>query len=283
MTLAPPPVPPRRPPAPDPELLFDEARRHRRRRRARLAALVAAGLVAAGAAWVALGGGSTGRLGGAGAAHHRAAAASRTKVVVLVVDVSGSMRANDVKPTRLDAEVAALRAFAAKAPPDVRIGLVSFSTAAQVLVRPTTDRDALLTAIGTLAPEAGTALGEGVDSAVRLAVGSLKQDGIARQAGKPLPALVVLESDGAQNRGTVTPAGAAAHAKAAGIGVDGVSLGTRGGAVQFGFGQFANSIPVPPDPAAVAAIAKATGGTAANARTAAELRAAYARLAASLS
>jgi Ca-activated chloride channel family protein len=202
---------------------------------------------------------------------------------VLVVDVSGSMRANDVKPTRLDAEVAALRAFAEKAPADVRIGLVSFSTGAQVLTEPTTDRGTLRTAIAGLFPEAGTALGEGVDSAVKLAVASLKALRITRQGGKPLPALVVLESDGAQNRGAVPPDAAAAHAKAAGIGVDGVSLGTARGRVTFGEGQFTNSIPVPPDPAAVAAIAKATGGTSANARTAAELRAEYARLASSLS
>ena len=96
MTVAAPPRRPRLPPV-DPEALFAEARRHRRQRRLRLAA-VALAVVAAGAGlrW-ALGHGT----GDSSAANGgRAAAAGRDKLVMLVVDASGSMRAHDVKPSR---------------------------------------------------------------------------------------------------------------------------------------------------------------------------------------
>jgi Ca-activated chloride channel family protein len=175
--------------------------------------------------------------------------------VIFLADVSGSMRADDVKPSRLTPTQAAMQTFLGRLPKQVAVGLVSFSTSAEVVLSPTTDRGAARSAIEGLYPEAGTALGAGVDTAVKLAVNSLRTHGIRARPGHPLPAVVLLESDGAQNRGPLTPAQAASRAKAAGIRVDGVSLGTPDGAVAIGYGPSANSVPVPPDPATVAAIA----------------------------
>ena len=189
--------------------------------------------------------------------------------VIFLVDVSGSMRANDVEPTRLDAAVSAMRTFLDKLPRKFKVGLVAFSSEPEVLAPPTRDRQLIRDTLGYLTPEAGTALGDGLQMAVRLAVSSLAHDGVQRRPGQPyLPAVIVLESDGAQNRGILQPLQAAQIAKAAGVRVYGVALGTPNGVVSFGFGLYINSIPVPPDPATVRQIATTTGGKAYTARTA---------------
>jgi len=191
--------------------------------------------------------------------------------VVLVVDVSGSMRANDVEPTRLDAAVNAMRTFLDKLPPRFKVGLVAFSSEPEVLAPPTRDRQLVREALGYLMPEAGTAIGDGLQVATRLVQSSLADAGIQRTPGKALPAAIVLMSDGAQNRGVLQPAQAARNAKAAGIKVYTVALGTPNGVVSFGFGLYINSIPVPPDPATMRLIASTTGGTTYTARSASRL------------
>jgi len=70
--------------------------------------------------------------------------------VILTMDVSGSMRADDLKPTRLDASKAAARAFVEKQPQGVRIGVVSFSDNAFVVQAPTDDKEAVIAAINRL-------------------------------------------------------------------------------------------------------------------------------------
>jgi Ca-activated chloride channel family protein len=195
--------------------------------------------------------------------------------VVLLVDVSGSMRANDVQPSRLDAAVEAMRTFLGKVPKRVKVGLVAFSSSAEVLSAPTTDRETVNEGLGFLAPEAGTALGDGLKTAVQLVVSSLAKEGVQRDPVHGLPAAIVLESDGAQNRGQTTPIQAAELAKKAGIRVYGVALGTPNGKVQFGFGLYQNSIPVPPDPATVRAVSRITGGTSFTARDSDRLTTVY--------
>jgi len=202
--------------------------------------------------------------------------------IVLVVDVSGSMRATDVKPSRLDAAVSAMQVFVHKLPKNVKVGLVAFSSTAEVLTKPTTDRQAIEDGLSYLSPEAGTALGDGLMVGSRLIVSSLNTVGVRHQTGKYLPAAVVLESDGAQNRGTATPAQAAAYAKKNGIRVYGVALGTPNGKVVFGFGLYQNSIPVPPDPATVRYVAHATGGQSFDAQTAGNLISVYKTLGSSI-
>src|SRR3990172_642630 len=75
---------------------------------------------------------------------------SQQGTVILTLDVSGSMRANDLKPSRIDAAKAAARAFVEEQPRNVRIGVVSFSNGAALVQAPTTDREAVLAAIERL-------------------------------------------------------------------------------------------------------------------------------------
>jgi len=202
--------------------------------------------------------------------------------VIFLVDVSGSMRANDVEPDRLDAAVASMSAFLDRLPPSFKVGLVAFSSEPEVLVQPTHNRPLVREALGYLTPEAGTALGDGLSTAVKVAVSSLARDGVRREPGHYLPAVIVLESDGAQNRGLTQPAQAARQARAAGIRVYGVALGTPNGVVSFGFGLYINSIPVPPDPAVVRQIANITGGKSYTARNAERLGQIYRSLGSSI-
>jgi Ca-activated chloride channel family protein len=212
--------------------------------------------------------------------------------VVLLVDVSGSMRANDVKPTRLDAAAHAMAVFASKLPKQVRAGLIEFSSGPTVLVAPTTDRDLLQEGIDLLEPEGGTAIGDGLGVAVTVVKGALG-DAPRGKDGK-VPGAIVLLSDGAQTRGTLTPLQGADRAKKAGIRVFTVALGTDHGTLgpgamgPFGLGNGFGGLfggrrfPVTPDPVTLAAIARDTGGTTFRARTADSLSNIYKQLGSSV-
>jgi Ca-activated chloride channel family protein len=202
--------------------------------------------------------------------------------VVLLVDVSGSMRANDVEPTRLDAAISAMRTFLDRLPTRFKVGLVAFSSESEILSQPTRDRDLVRDSLSYLQPEAGTAIGDGLDMATKLALSSLRNDGVKREGNKPVPAAVVLLSDGAQNRGRLQPSQSAQRARTAGIRVYTVALGTPEGVVSFGFGLFVNSIPVPPDPATMRSIARTTGGKMYSAETSTKLSSVYGTLGSSI-
>src|SRR5215208_4610570 len=151
--------------------------------------------------------------------------------VVLVVDTSGSMRADDVKPTRLDAAREALLSFVDKLPKRFRVGLVQFSETPQVLVEPTEDRELFRQSVDFLFPGRGTALGDGLVTGVRLATDAVAEDpesAAPTQPGRtPSPAAaIVLLSDGAQTTGLAEPLDAADAARRAGIHVYTVALGT---------------------------------------------------------
>jgi Ca-activated chloride channel family protein len=179
--------------------------------------------------------------------------------VILLVDVSGSMSARDVEPTRLDAAAAAMRTFLDHLPQRVDVGLVQFSFEPEVLVPPTADRDLVRESLGYLWPEAGTAIGDALARTVRLVHG---------QGG------IVLLSDGKQNHGRLTALQGAARAHDRGVRVDTIALGTPNGTL-FEAGHFD---PVPPDPPLMKAIARATGGRAFTARSASALGGIYAHL-----
>jgi Ca-activated chloride channel family protein len=202
--------------------------------------------------------------------------------VVMLVDVSGSMRANDVEPTRLDAAVSAMRTFLDELPKRFKVGLVAFSSESEVLAQPTRDRQSVLDSLNYLQPEAGTAIGDGLNMATRLALTSLRNDGFQRRPNQNVPAAVVLLSDGAQNRGRLQPLESAQRARQAGVRVYTVALGTDEGVVSFGFGLFVNSIPVPPDPQTMRAIARTTGGTMYSADTSSKLSNIYKTLGSSI-
>ena len=207
--------------------------------------------------------------------HIELSAANRTAMVVLLVDVSGSMQAQDVKPNRLTAVVTAMHEFLNVIPAADKVGLVTFSDKVEVIAAPTTDHAAVSTDLDVLAPQGGTALGNGVDTAVNLIVSSLAASGIHRQPGQFLPGAIVLESDGAQTRGRVSPFQAAQLARATGVRIYGVALGKRHAFITQGSGYFELKIPVPPDPGTVGILVRTSGGVAYAARNATKLENVY--------
>jgi Ca-activated chloride channel homolog len=88
--------------------------------------------------------------------------ASSRATVILAMDVSGSMRALDIEPSRIEASQAAAKTFIANQPADVQIGIVAFASAALLVQPPTMDRDLLTTAINSFDLRRGTAVGAGV-------------------------------------------------------------------------------------------------------------------------
>jgi Ca-activated chloride channel family protein len=198
--------------------------------------------------------------------------------VVLLVDVSGSMQATDIRPERIYAAVDAMRQLVNELPADDKVGLVTFSDKVEVLEKPTTDHTQVENSLQLLAPEGGTAIGVAVAEAVRVVVSSLRSSGTVRTPGKYLPAAIVLESDGAQNRGGLMPFAAGKLAGQAGVRIYGVALGTAHGKVIERKGLFARTIPVPPDPGVVALLARESGGEAFDATSAAATNTIYRKL-----
>jgi Ca-activated chloride channel family protein len=177
--------------------------------------------------------------------------------VVLVLDVSGSMAANDSVPTRLTAAKAVALRYVDSLPDGYRMALVTFSDHAAVAASPTHDLTQVRAAIvhAKTGPQ-GTALADAVVKAVDVGR-SVK----GTQKGTRPPAVVVLLSDGGQTAGRVTPQQAAAKAKQAGIPVSAVSLGTPDGVViQPLKNGFTERIQVPVQPAVLQLIARASGG-----------------------
>lgn len=205
--------------------------------------------------------------------------------VVLVVDTSGSMRATDVKPTRLAAAKNAMRSFLDSAPDSLRVGVVSFSDEPHVVVSPTVDRAMLEQGIDVLGPGFGTAIGDGLARAVDLARSATGAAAEGEGSGAALKdadgrslASILLLSDGAQTRGLLSPGQGAQRAQVAGIPVFTIALGTEGGTIMAGPPGQEQLIPVPPDRETLAAIAEYTGAQAFDAESADALEKVYAGL-----
>jgi Ca-activated chloride channel family protein len=186
--------------------------------------------------------------------------------VILVMDVSGSMAANDLKPNRMVAAKEAAKAFVDKLPSQLQVGLVSFSTGAGVNAPLTSDRAQVKRAIDSLSANGGTAIGDGLATAL-----DHLDKRPADKDGKRAPAMVVLLSDGASTSGQ-PPAQASARAKEAGIKVNTVGIGQRGAAPQL------SGRSVPLDEATLRQIAADTGGQYFYAAESAELAQIYSDL-----
>ena len=154
--------------------------------------------------------------------------------IVLLVDVSGSMRATDVKPSRLGAAQQAMTGFLDRVPASDKVGLVSFSSEPDILVEPTTDRDIMRQGLQLLYPDAGTAIGDGIAEATQVAEQSVT--GAVRGRDGKLPAAIILLSDGAQTRGILQPLDGASLAHKAGIRIYTIALGTKHGTLDLGNG-----------------------------------------------
>ncbi|PYC76227.1 VWA domain-containing protein [Micromonospora arborensis] len=185
--------------------------------------------------------------------------------VMLAIDVSLSMQADDVAPNRLEAAQEAAKQFVSELPKSYNLGLVSFAKAANVLVPPGKDRDAVTSAIDGLVLAEATATGEAVFTCLE-AIRSVPADGAA---GIP-PARIVLLSDGFRTSGRAVEEGAAA-AQAANVPVSTIAFGTDTGQVDIG-GQLQR---VPVDRMALAELAETTEGYFYEAASVSELKKVY--------
>ncbi len=193
--------------------------------------------------------------------------------VVLALDVSRSMVATDVKPTRLAAAQKAVRAFLDKLPDGYRVSIVSFAQGASVVLPPTADRELAERALANLRPGDGTALGGGIARAVQVAERARTPDGV-----RP-PAAIVLLSDGAQTIGEQTPVSAARRARALRIPISTVALGTANGVVEVRNAEgFVERVTVPPDPRTLRRVAALTRARFYEAPDGARLEAVYKEL-----
>ena len=211
------------------------------------------------------------------------AAPQRQGNVVMVTDVSGSMRASDVEPDRLTAAVEAGQTLADKLPESFRLGLVSFSEYAEQEVAPTTDRDPINDALRRLIADGGTAMGDGLRrgiEAARTPVPNKDGSGLRR-----LPSVIVLLSDGKNTSGNVSPLEAARQARELKIPIYAIALGTAGGEIELSDPStgFTQTVAVPPDPSTLREIAKTTGGRFFETAKAAELESIYSTLGTRLS
>jgi Ca-activated chloride channel homolog len=229
--------------------------------------------------------------------------------VILVLDVSGSMHAVDVKPTRLIAAQRALHTFLDRVPKRLKVGLILFAGEPEVAAPPTIDHELVGNAIDDanfFNGFGGTAIGDAIALAVKLGVRSAGLTGQATTAlgGRQLAAYVAAKptasslvsvlflSDGHQNRGVIQPLDGARLARKAGVPVYTVALGTTGnthlsgdvfggggggGAFGNGFGGFGGRA-LAPDPRTLSAIARITGGEFFRARNAHALQDAYTTL-----
>jgi Ca-activated chloride channel homolog len=231
--------------------------------------------------------------------------------VILAIDISGSMKAEDVTPTRLDAARAAAQGFVDGLPAGIRVGVVAFATRPVTLVPPTIDRAAVRAAIAGLQPRDGTAMGDALMQVLDLAeavqlgdAGSstsatgdtapsdgpsgatsngapsptagpgARASGGTADSGSPVAAILL--SDGANSAGDTEPLDAAQRAASLGVPIYTIALGTAAGRVTV---TDANGMPVtidvPPDTTTLRQIAETTGATAFDAPTADELKVVY--------
>jgi Ca-activated chloride channel family protein len=201
------------------------------------------------------------------------AKASTSGAVMLVDDVSSSMQATDVAPSRLGAAQRAAKRFLSEVPSAVQVGLVEFTWSARVLQSPTSDHRLTEAALAQVPrTSGGTAVGE----AILTGAGELRS--VPRIGGKLPPGAIVLISDGASNVG-VSPLTVARQAAAWHIPIYTVSVGTPSGTIQVKRGSQSVTAPVPVDRGQLAEIARLSGGRAFPAADAAGVSAAYEHLA----
>jgi Ca-activated chloride channel family protein len=197
-------------------------------------------------------------------------------VVMMVIDVSQSMRATDVAPSRLVAAQEAAKQFADELTPGINLGLIAYAGTATVLVAPTTNRESTKAAIDKLQLADRTATGEGIFTALQAiaTVGAVLGGG-----DEPPPARIVLLSDGKETvpsnpdnpKGAYT---AARTAKDQGVPISTISFGTAYGYVEINDQRQ----PVPVDDEMLRKIAELSGGSAYNASSLQQLKDVYSTL-----
>ena len=227
---------------------------------------------------------------------------SQRSTVILTIDVSGSMRAEDVAPNRLAAAQEAAKAFINEQPHDVRIGVVAFASTALLVQAPTFNREEILKAVERFELQRGTAIGSGILVSLKTLFpdgnfeinrgrdriqaywnqldqqdGRKQTDGPPGKDVAPVPpgsnanSVIILLSDGQATTGP-DPTEAARKAAERGVRVFTVGLGSRDGAV-VGFGG--RNMRVQLDEEGLQRIADVTHGQYFRASTAADLKTIY--------
>jgi Ca-activated chloride channel family protein len=206
--------------------------------------------------------------------------------VILAFDVSGSMAADDIKPTRMDAAKAAALDFIQKQPATVKVGIVAFSDSGFAIQPPTNDQYALASAIGRLTPQRGTSLGQGIVASLDAISAATSPDQThfysnATQEPTATPApvppgskgstVVVLLTDG-ENNERPDPMAAAQLAADSGIRIYSVGLGSPQGTTLKVNGF---TVHTQLDEALLQQIAAVTAGTYFNAQSTKDLQAVY--------
>jgi len=224
---------------------------------------------------------------------------SQEGTVILAIDVSGSMLAEDMKPNRMEAAKAAARAFVDKQSESVKIGVVSFSGDASIVQSPTTDKTLVIAAINRLRPQRATAIGRAIlvsldaiaesqGSETDLPSSILQQPGQPDGSATPRPsatipaylagqhaaASIVLLSDG-QNNQFPAPLDIVDQASSRGVRIYTIGVGSAAGAVVRLQGR---AVRTALDEATLKRIAEITDGQYFNANTEADLRAVYENL-----
>jgi Ca-activated chloride channel homolog len=162
----------------------------------------------------------------------------REGTVILAFDVSNSMRADDLEPTRIEAAKAAATAFAERQPSTIKIGIVAFGESAVTVLRPTNVKEEVVGAIKRLSPGGGTSLGQGLFTSLGTIAGkplqideaALESEGGEVDIGFFGSSAIVLLSDG-ENTSRPDPLQLAEVASSAGVPVHAIGIGTPEGTV----------------------------------------------------
>lgn len=187
--------------------------------------------------------------------------------IIVTIDVSKSMEATDIPPSRLESAKAAAIEFVQSLPAGFNVGLVTFAGTADISVNPTTDRNVVIGAISELTLRPSTAIGDGIYTSLQ-ALTTIPTD--PKDPTAKVPARIVLMSDGSTQTGRPSAA-AATEAKKQEVPIYTIAYGTPGGFIVSG----GRREPVPVDYAELFNISKISGGKAYKAETAGQLRDVY--------